>query len=351
MVKRKQMADSSLQATPIPPLKQPSRIPNALRFPTLIITSMAVSMVMYSFTSQFGTGDLAGVNKRRDEWWEIVGLLAWKATELGIGWWGEYDSEFFYCIGLAKFAKMRPGWDLASLTLLSHMPYLYLLTTFYAVRPTTMWLGLFVDIASTYLPFSLLRDSSPVHQSEASKSEVANRLILNDLHIKFTTSFLAAAVYGLVIYGSFRSWLPGFLIVHFEGLKDLSGAYDAALPGVTIGFLISGYAAQSFLFAPALGAKPDVHDLQMAEFDPESATLGQTIWYNVWGYSKRSRTLIKRTATLVLVSAMQTGLRTFITVEGVEVVGAAGWAAIWASAATLVGGVFWWVGDVDGVSD
>ena len=247
--------------------------------------------------------------------------------------------------------NIRLGWDLASLTMLSHMPYLYLLTTFYGVRPTTMWLGLLVDVSSTYLPFSLLRDSSPVHRSEASKAEVANRSILNDLNIKIYTSFLAAAVYGVVIYGSFRTWLPGFLIVHFEGLKDLSGAYEAALPGVTIGFLISGYAAQSFLFMPALGAKPDAHDMQLAEFDAETATFGQTIWYNVWGYSKRSRTLIKRTATLVLASAMQTGLRTYITVEGVEPMGAAGWAAMWAAAAIVVGGVFWWVGDVEGISN
>ncbi|KAL8773050.1 MAG: hypothetical protein Q9209_002070 [Squamulea sp. 1 TL-2023] len=334
MVKRKRMAVSSPQDVPVPPLKQPSNIPSILRFPILVITSMIASSAMYSLTSQVGTGDLAGVNKRRDQWWEIAAVLAWKATELGVGWWGEYD-----------------GWDLASLTLLSHMPYLYLLTTFYAVRPTTMWLGLLVDVVSTYLPFSLLRDSSPIHRSEASKGEVANRSILNDLNIKVYTSFLAAAVYGVVIYGSFRTWLPGFLIIHFEGLKDLSGAYEAALPGVTIGFLVSGYAAQSFLFMPALGAKPDAHDMQMAEFDPETATLGQTIWYNVWGYSKRSRTLIKRTATLVLASAMQTGLRTYITIEGVEPTGAAGWAGMWAAAATLVGTVLWWVGDVEGVSN
>ncbi|KAL8885350.1 MAG: hypothetical protein Q9215_006788 [Flavoplaca cf. flavocitrina] len=336
MVKRKQMAATSPQAVPVPPLRQPSnsKLPGLLRFPILVLSSMIASSAMYSLVSQLGTGDLAGVNKRRDEWWEIAAVLGWKATELGLGWWGEYD-----------------GWDLASLTMLSHMPYLYLLTTFYAVRPTTLWIGLLVDVLSTYLPFSLLRDSSPIHRSEPSKGEVANRSILNDLNIMIYTSFLAAAVYGVVIYGSFRTWLPGFLIVHFEGLKDLSGAYEAALPGVTVGFLVSGYAAQSFLFRPALGAKPDAHDMQMAEFDAETATLGQTVWYNIWGYSKRSRTLIKRTAILVLVSVMQTGLRTYITIEGVEPVGAAGWAAMWAAAATLVGTVLWWVGDVEGVSN
>ncbi|KAI4247319.1 MAG: hypothetical protein LQ352_006187 [Teloschistes flavicans] len=315
MVKRKQLAEaSSVEAVPVPPLTQPSKIPNALRFPIL-----------------FGTGDLATVMKRRDEWWEIGGLLAWKSTELAIGWWGEFDA-----------------WDLVGLTALSHMPYFYLLTTFYAVRPTTMWNGIIIDVLSAFVPFSLLRDSSPVHRADASKGEVANRSILYDYPVTIYTSFLAAIVYGVVVYGSFRTWLPGFLIVHFEGLKDLAGAHEAALPFVIFAFIISGYAAQSFLFVPALGAKPDAHDLKMAEFDSETATLGETLWWNVWGYSKRSRTLIKRTTILALTSAMQTGLRTYITVEGVELVGALGWASMWAATSILVGGALWWVGNVNG---
>lgn len=349
------MANASAEAVPVPPLQQPSKIPNALRFPILVITSMALSSALYTGASQLGTGDLATVMKRRDQWWEIFGLLGWKAVELGIGWWGQYDGRYFCYLSETSHGLKRLtyylGWDIACLTLLTHMPYLYLLTTFYAVRPTTMWLGIAIDVLSTYLPFQLLRDSSPVHQPEVSKDMVANRSILNDYHIKLSTSILAAAVYGLVVFASFRGWLPEFLIVHFEGLRDLSGAHEAALPFLTLGFTLSGYAAQSFLFVPALGAKPDVHDMQMAEFNPETATLSETVWYNVWGYSKRSRTLIKRTATLAFASAMQTGLRTYITVEGVEFAGAAGWAAMWASAALLVGGVLWWVGDVDGVSN
>ena len=94
MVKRKQMAAASPQAVPVPPLKQPSKIPSVLRFPILVITSMVASSAMYSLTSQIGTGDLAGVNKRRDEWWEIAAVLGWKATELAVGWWGEYDGKF-----------------------------------------------------------------------------------------------------------------------------------------------------------------------------------------------------------------------------------------------------------------
>ncbi|KAI4202806.1 MAG: hypothetical protein LQ350_002304 [Teloschistes chrysophthalmus] len=334
MVKRKQFAEASAKAVPVPPLTQPSKIPNVLRFPTLVLASMALSSLLYSVNSQFGTGDLATVMKRRDEWWEIGGLLAWKSMELAIGWWGEYDA-----------------WDVVNLTALSHMPYLYLLTTFYTVRPTTMWSGIFIDILSIYVPFSLMRDSSPVHRAGASKDEVANRSIVNDIPVMIYTSILAAIVYGLVVYGSFHLWIPEFLIVHFDGLKDLGGANEASFPMIIVAFVMSGIAAQSFLFIPALGAKPDAHDLKMAEFDPETATFGETLWWNVWGYSKRSRTLIKRTATLALTTAMQTGLRTYITVAGVELVGASGWAAMWAAISILVGGVLWWVGDVNGVSN
>lgn len=95
MVKRKQMTNASAQAVPIRPLKQPSKVPNVLRFPLLVVVSMFLSSALYSGASQFGTGDLATVMKRRDEWWEITGLLAWKAVELGIGWWGEYDGKAF----------------------------------------------------------------------------------------------------------------------------------------------------------------------------------------------------------------------------------------------------------------
>lgn len=95
MVKRKQFAEASAKAVPVPPLTQPSKIPNVLRFPTLVLASMALSSLLYSVNSQFGTGDLATVMKRRDEWWEIGGLLAWKSMELAIGWWGEYDGNIF----------------------------------------------------------------------------------------------------------------------------------------------------------------------------------------------------------------------------------------------------------------
>ena len=69
-----------------------SKLPAYARFPILVIFSLTISSFLYSLVSPFTTGDLATVSKSRDKWWEIAGLLGWKATQLGIGWYGGFDS-------------------------------------------------------------------------------------------------------------------------------------------------------------------------------------------------------------------------------------------------------------------
>ena len=237
------------------------------------------------------------------------------------------------------------------MTFLTHMPTYYLLTSFYAVRPTTLWTCITIDVLSTWIPFALLRDSAPFHKPDVPKREVANRSILKDLPIRVYTSVLGAAVYGAVVSASYRSWLPVHLVIHFYGLKSIKAVHVADFPQLFLACSVIGYAAAGFLFTPALGAKPDEYDIEIAKFNPETATLSETIWYNVWGYSKRSRTLIKRTTTLALASAVHTGMRIYIGIEGADLAGAIGWGSIWAVASTLTGAVFWWVGDVDAVSN
>ena len=243
------------------------------------------------------------------------------------------------------------GIDLASLTLLSHMPPLYLLTTFYGIRPTSMLASLTIDVLTTYIPFRLLRPISPIHNLEAPKAAVSNRSVINDIPVRIYTTVLAAGIYGVIVFGSFGTWLPVHLVLHFEGLRDISAAHSAALPFLILSFLPAGYAAREFLFTPATGAKRDLGDIKNLAFNPETATLWETVRYNLWGYSKRTRTMIQRTATLVMVSGLNTMLQTFVTVEGSEFYGAAGWSGVWALAAALTGTVFWWVGDVEGVTN
>lgn len=241
--------------------------------------------------------------------------------------------------------------DVASLTLLSHAPHLYLLTSFYRIRPTTALTCLTIDTLSTYIPFRLLRNPSATHRSVTPKDTVANRSVINDTSVRIYTSVLAAAIYGVVVFGSLGSWLPLYLVLHFDGLRDISAAHSAALPKLIGLSLPVGHAAREFIFTPSTGSRPDSFDDRIALFNPEIATLRETFLYNVWGYSKRTRTLIKRTLTLAAVTGVHNWLQTYIAIEGTESFGAAGWSAVWALAAVVTGTAFWWVGDVEGISN
>jgi len=238
--------------------------------------------------------------------------------------------------------------DLASLTLLTHYPPLYLLTTFYGIRPTTMLASLIIDVLTTYIPFRLLRDMSPTHSTNPPKGSVANRSIINDLGVRFFTTLLAACIYAVTVYASFCTWLPVHLVVHFDGLRDVSPAHNAALPFLIASSLPIGYAAREFLFTPATGARPGLDDIKAKAFNPASASLLETIKYNVH-VQKRTRILLKRTTILIAATAIHTWLHTYVTLEGSEYWGALGWSGLWAGAAALTGIAFWWITDVDEV--
>ncbi|KAI4211326.1 MAG: hypothetical protein LQ351_005881 [Letrouitia transgressa] len=138
---------------------------------------------------------------------------------------------------------------------------------------------------------------------------------------------LAAAIYGNVIFYSFRFGLPAFFIRHFEDIKSLQAAHNTELPiAIAACILPIGFAIHRFLFTPSLGAKPDQLDNENANFDPETATFGETLAYN-------------------------TGVKTYIGVKGAEASGGAGWGAVWSVATLLTGAAVWWVGDVNEISN
>jgi len=84
---------------------EPSKLPAPLRFPLLVLLSLTLSSLLYSFTAQYTAGDLASVSRSLSKWWEVAALVGWRIFELGLGWFGNYD-----------------GYDLASLSLLCHGP-------------------------------------------------------------------------------------------------------------------------------------------------------------------------------------------------------------------------------------
>lgn len=95
---RTKTTPSKSKATPalpsdVSPPAIASKIPKPLRFPLLVALNLSLSSLLYTAVSPFTKGDLATVSGYRDQWWEIGGLLGWKAVELAMGWFGGYDSE------------------------------------------------------------------------------------------------------------------------------------------------------------------------------------------------------------------------------------------------------------------
>ncbi|KAI9809500.1 MAG: hypothetical protein M1827_006806 [Pycnora praestabilis] len=291
MTPRKEMSGQAVSIGYAPAPVTTSKLPNAMRFPLLAILSLSFSSLLYTLAADFAVGELAGVSRSLNEWWEVLGLVGWRIVELGVGWYGGYD-------------------------------------------------------AAIYLPFRFLRPLSPTHNATAPKSAVANHSIINDLPVRIYTTLLAASIYSVVVYASYYTWLPVYLVVHFDGMRNISAAHSAAVPALLASFVPIGYAAREFIFTPSTGARMDRGDAIASAFNPATATLGETVWHNVWGYPKRTKVIIERTATLVVVSGLNTWLQTYVTIEGAEGSGAAGWSGVWAAAGALTGAVLWWVGDV-----
>lgn len=93
MPSRKDMSHGAVAIPRSPSVAPSSSLPGSLRFPLLVILSLTLSASLYTFAADFSVGELAGISRSLNEWWEVVGLLGWRTTELGIGWWGEYDGQ------------------------------------------------------------------------------------------------------------------------------------------------------------------------------------------------------------------------------------------------------------------
>lgn len=243
------------------------------------------------------------------------------------------------------------GADFAALTLLSHVPYHYFLASFYLIRPSTAIGCLAIDTFAAYLPFWFLKVSSSIHSIKTPKGVAANRTVINDFGVQASTSVFAAGIYGVIVSASYLTWLPIYLVEHFDGIRDISILHNSNFTWLMASYLPVGFAAKVFIFTPSTAAKPDEYDKEIAKFNPETATLGETVIFNLWGYSKRTRTLIKRTATVVAVSGLHTWFQTYVALEGAEMFGAVGWSSVWAIAAIWTGIAFWWVGNVEGMSN
>lgn len=79
-------------------------IPSLARFILVVLSSLIVSSVLFTFTSTLTVGDLGPISKHLEEWWEVGGLIAWKAVEVGLAWVLGFDGKY----------QLRYIWPLAS---------------------------------------------------------------------------------------------------------------------------------------------------------------------------------------------------------------------------------------------
>lgn len=294
-----------------------TKLPRAVQFPLLVTLSMALSSLLYSFAAEYIAGDLARVSRNLGEWWEVAALVGWRTFELGLGWYGLYDS-----------------YDLASLSLLSHGPFLLLLYSFYNVSSSTALLSLIINALATYLPFRLLRPLSAAHASSSKNSKsVPNRDIVTDYSVQALTTVLAASIYSVVLYAAYTTYLPVSLVIHFDDIPSVAVTHESNYITLLPLTLIAGLAARSFIFTPVTAMPVK----SVRRFDPVTASFGETLAHNVVGDNARVKAVFKRTSTLIIISGVNTFVQVFGTVQGVDAQGAAAYSAVWVTAAAITG--------------
>ncbi|PFH55628.1 hypothetical protein XA68_17917 [Ophiocordyceps unilateralis] len=288
---------------------------DGLRFLIVVAISFCMASLGYSFVGELSRGRLAAVSRSQDSWAEIATLAAWRIFELGLSWFSGLDAL-----------------DVAMLDLLAHGPLFYLQATFYSLGATTAASALLVDVLAAATPFYLMRPLSAVHRPASRGSSFADVI---DLPLQLYTSALAASIYTIIVALSLRLVLPRILVVYFPGLPSLEPAYAASYADVLPATGLFGAAASALIYAPSATTPRDAADRK--HFDPVTATLGETVRWNLWGYSSRTKIAVCRTAAAMLLVGVNTYLSCTRTMYGVETPGAVAYAAVWVVAALCSG--------------
>ncbi|KAL4786160.1 hypothetical protein BJX76DRAFT_133542 [Aspergillus varians] len=324
-----------------PPHRKTSteQIPSPVRFFLVIISSLALSSTLFTLTSRITLGEFGHVSRHLEEWWEVWGLVAWKAVEVALAWTLGFD-----------------GFDVLNFSLLIHLPTYALLASFYGLRPTTVLVSYAIVVFSTAAPFALLRNPSLIHNlSRAPATAVSNRGILQDWGIAIYATILATSIYTVALYLSYETWLPAKLVVNFERLPNISRVHagPAGVPMLFISLLPAGWAARDFLFVSSTGTPTaQASDMGKGKSSPpkQGEYLACTIYQKTWGaLSRRTRVLTSRTVTLAAVMMINTIIQVAGTVSGANVEGATAWGLVWTLGTLIVGLMYRWIEAVDGL--
>ncbi|KAI1194855.1 hypothetical protein F5X97DRAFT_309960 [Nemania serpens] len=297
--------------------KPRSKLPTPVQFPLVAVLSLAISELGYSLSWPLTQGVLAAHARLPSTGTEIAAIMGWRLFELALGWFGDYD-----------------GYDITALNLLSQGPPLYLLFAHYDTPPLALLITILIETLATYIPFRLLR---PLSRAHANPAAVPNADILTDAPIALLTTLLAGAIYSVTLLFAYATYLPTYLVVYFANLPSLVRAHESSYVGLLPVTLALGFAARVFIFTPAEATGRTPADAENEAFDPVKASLRETVRWNFLGWSSQTKVAMQRTALTMLVTGVNTFLRTRLTVVGVETAGAAAWSSVWVLAAALTG--------------
>ncbi|OAA38904.1 hypothetical protein NOR_06557 [Metarhizium rileyi] len=296
--------------------KADPRLPLVVQFPLTVALSFALSTLGRMVISQVSQGELESLTRSQDTWEEVALLAGWRILELAIGWFGKLNSV-----------------EAGAVNILAHGPAFYLLVAFYNLAPTTAFFSLFVDALSIALPFQLVRPLSSTNELSAK----TNRDVL-DVSTQLLTMVLSTGIYTVTLVLALRFFMPQILVLYFNGLPSLEPAYSASYTHVLPATVLFGLAASTFIFVPFARTGKAKEDFNIEQFDPVSASLGQTVWWNLWGYTAKAKVGIRRTTAAVILTGVSTYFACTRTMDGIESSGAIAYAGVWATA-TLFAGV------------
>jgi hypothetical protein len=98
VVKPTQVAHSTIDAARAASKTEESqlrRVPSPVRFVLVVFNSLLLSSVLFTMTSSVTLGELGRVSKHLEAWWEVGGLMLWKAVEVGLAWILGFDGELY----------------------------------------------------------------------------------------------------------------------------------------------------------------------------------------------------------------------------------------------------------------
>ncbi|KAH6633742.1 hypothetical protein C7974DRAFT_177560 [Boeremia exigua] len=307
-----------------------SRLPAPLRVPILVVLNLGINALLWQTVANFVPPELGFVSKAPtdDDVYSLfspVARLITKVLTIYATWAVGYD---FY--------------DVSALTLLTNVPYAYLLSTYYQISTLTVAAHMNIEVLSIAIPTYLLRSRAPAHRASV---PLRNRFLLDSVQVQFSNALLAICVYVVVIWGGLKTGLLNSFLVTYFDIPTLEAAHLETPITVAAKIFTAGFAAKGFLLNPSIAAQTlSGQTTPVANFDATTADLQATLKHNFWYFGRRTRTLIQQTWILCFFLVLNTVQRC-LTLNGAEFTGAAGYAGIWAVANAIIAVWFAWVGD------